>query len=113
VLGHELRTYNGEESIQHLVSFGDVVLYMDSDFLLDEEGPNKTSLGTTVFCLCMSMLQRGEQKDCLISLVLKKSSILPNCFERIGMLKVIGPRDTIRPDSTIFHGAGLRTVVII
>jgi hypothetical protein len=113
VLGRELRTYNGEDSIQHLVSFGDIALPMDSDYLLDEEGPNRTSLGTTVSCLCMSMLQRGEQKDCLISLVLKKSPTSLDCFERIGTLKCTGPRDTVRPDSTIFRNAKSRTVVII
>jgi hypothetical protein len=56
VLGSELRTYHGQESIQHLASFGDNVLPMNSDYLLDEEGPNKTRSGTTVLCLCMSMV---------------------------------------------------------
>jgi hypothetical protein len=112
VLGSKLRTYDGQESIQHLVSFGDRVLPMDSDYLLDEEGPNKTSSGTTVFCLRMSMLQQSQNKDCLMSLVLRNFPKDPSVFERIGTLKITGARNTIHPDSTIFHGAESRLLTI-
>lgn len=112
ILGRKVQIHEGEERIQHLLSFGDTVLPMNSDYLLDEEGPNKTTSGTTVFCLCMSMLQQG-QKEYLVSLVLRKAPTAPNCFERIGTLRVTGPRNTIHPDSTIFRRAESRTVVVI
>jgi hypothetical protein len=111
-LGRGIDTHDGEERIQHYVTCGDATLPIDSDYLLDEEGPNKVSPGTSVFCLCMSMLQIG-QKDYLVSLVLKESLLLRGFFERIGTMKIAGHRNSVSPDSTIFRVAESRTVVII
>ncbi|KAH5279393.1 hypothetical protein HBI23_050860 [Parastagonospora nodorum] len=112
VLGQDVHMHEGDETFQHLVKFGDVTKPMDSDYLLAEKGSHQVRPGTKVCCLCMSMLQLG-QKDYLFSLVLKESSLCTGRFERIGMMKIAGPRSCVHPDSTIFRGADVRTVTIV
>jgi hypothetical protein len=112
VLGRKTEVHDSEEIIQHYVSIGDASLHMDSDYLLDEEGLNQTSPGTPVFCFRMSMLCHGS-KDYLISLILKKSPSSPQCFERIGTLKIAGPVGSLDANGGIFQKADSHTVVII
>jgi hypothetical protein len=70
-------------------------------------------------------LQQGS-KDYLMSLVLRRHPLQESRFESIGMLKLAGPTNplgmmkiaagptnSVIPDSTIFHGAESRTVVIV
>lgn len=108
----DVKMHEGEETVQHFVEFGDVTIPMDGDYLLEEEGLNQVRPGTKVFCLCMSMLQLG-QKDYLFSLVLRQSPLSTGCFERIGMMKIAGPRDCVGLDGTIFKEAEKRTVELV
>ena len=112
ILERELESHNDEETITHYVSFTDTRLPMASDYLLDHNEPGHTKLGASVFCLRMSLLQEGL-KECLISLVLKKSSNFPEAFERIGTLKITGSVGSVNPNGGIFRTAESRTIVII
>lgn len=109
VLG-TLRREDGE--IEHSVTFQDASFRMQSDYLLSDEGPNQVASGATVTCLCMSVVRAGE-KDCLISLVLKHAPSKPECFERIGTLKIKGAVASLSPETTIYRDAQRRTMVII
>ncbi|OAL01605.1 HET-domain-containing protein [Phaeosphaeriaceae sp. SRC1lsM3a] len=103
---------NGYGKVEHSIAFGDSTLCMQSDYFLDEEGPNQTPAGTNVLCLCMSVVRVG-QKECLFSLVLKQAPSKPDCYERIGALKITGEIGSMFPGNTIFQKGETRTVVII
>jgi hypothetical protein len=112
ILEREVEMQDDTESIVHYVNFPNSRLPMKSDYLLDFEGPGKTSPMISVLCLRMSIIQEGS-KDYLISLVLKESPDFPNCFERIGALIISGSHRSVDPKGGVFETAELRSIVIV
>jgi hypothetical protein len=112
LLGRETVLHNGEERITYFLSFAEARLPMRSDYLLDHEGYGYTSLGTWVFVLRMC-LHPFNRRDCLLSLVLKRSPSSPDYFERISSLQIVGEKGSVDPQGSIFQTAESRTVVII
>ncbi|KAF2786185.1 HET-domain-containing protein [Melanomma pulvis-pyrius CBS 109.77] len=113
LLEREARLHDGEEMIQHYVSFSDTMrVRLDTDYLLDDEGLGHTGPGTPILYLRMSLYQEG-QKEFLLSFALRKSARTSGCFERIGTSRTIGSLGTVDPDGGVFRTAKSRTLVII
>ncbi|KAF1844544.1 HET domain-containing protein [Cucurbitaria berberidis CBS 394.84] len=113
LLERETRLRDGEEVIEHYVSFPDTVrLGLDTDYLLDADGPGYTSPGTLISCLRMSLFQEG-QKEYLLLLALKKSTRTPGSFERIGTSRITGVVGSVDTEGGVFRMAESRTVIII
>ncbi|CAO2648523.1 Nn.00g077900.m01.CDS01 [Neocucurbitaria sp. VM-36] len=111
-LERETQLHNGEVLLEHYVSFTDTSrLALDSDYLLENEGPGHTAPGTPILYLRMSLYQEG-QKEYLLSLALRESMI-PGCFERIGTSRIIGSIGSLNPEGGVFRMAKSRTVVVI
>ncbi|KKZ66851.1 hypothetical protein EMCG_07456 [[Emmonsia] crescens] len=111
-------SHDGVEDIVHYISFPRsnnhprLRLAIKPDYLLDHDGPGQTKPGAEVFCLRMSVIQEGST-DHLISLILKKSSESPGCFERIGTVILKQKPPPIDPVGEMFQNAETRTVTII
>jgi hypothetical protein len=112
VLGRDVVVKDGEERIEHSVEVGEERVRIMSDYLLDEEGQNQIRAGAPVYCLRMSMLRQGT-KDCLVSLVLRKSPVKLECYERIGTIKTLGGIGSVDPHGGVYENAKSCTVTII
>ncbi|KAJ5497297.1 hypothetical protein N7463_009284 [Penicillium fimorum] len=90
-----------------------------TDYLLNRPGPGETKPGTPVLCLRMSRIQNGipghprSQIEYLVSLVLKESTEIPGCFERIGTLVISAKPSPVDPVGEVYKGASSRTVTIV
>ena len=111
-LEREAEKQGDTENIVHYVVFPTTRLAMRADYLLDAEGSGQTRPLTSVFCLRMSLMQESH-KEFLISLVLKKSPELHDCFERIGTLIISGDVGTVDPKGAAFGNAESQTIVIV
>ncbi|CAI6338535.1 unnamed protein product [Periconia digitata] len=95
----ELR--NGQQVFCPYIQVGDNRLRVDADYCLDAEGHGFVESGTPVYCIRMSLLRNFEREN-LVSLVLRQSASHTNAYERIGIVRIAGPRNSVDP-----YGGGI------